>query len=118
MGAAIFGVGWGLSGLCPGPAIVLLSTAQLKAFLFLGAVATGIWGAALIQAKTPKAPEAQPRNRPRQSSEQAARKSDRVHGTKSPAKAGLSYSAAAEHGMPGCISGIPKSLHLLFVQPH
>jgi hypothetical protein len=40
---------------------VLLSTAQLKAFLFLGAVATGIWAAALIQAKTPKAPEAQPR---------------------------------------------------------
>jgi len=60
-GAAIFGVGWGLSGLCPGPAIVLLSTAQLKAFLFLGAVATGIWAAALIQAKTPRAPEAQPR---------------------------------------------------------
>jgi uncharacterized membrane protein YedE/YeeE len=61
VGAALFGVGWGLSGLCPGPAIVLLSTAQLKAFLFLGAVATGIWAAALIQAKTPKAPEAQPR---------------------------------------------------------
>jgi len=59
-GAAIFGVGWGLSGLCPGPAIVLLSTAQLKAFSFLGAVATGIWAAALIQAKTPGAPEAQP----------------------------------------------------------
>jgi uncharacterized protein len=59
-GAAIFGVGWGLSGLCPGPAIVLLSTAQQKAFLFLGAVATGIWAAALIQAKTPTAPEAQP----------------------------------------------------------
>jgi len=58
-GAAIFGVGWGLSGLCPGPAIVLLSTAQLKAFSFLGAVATGIWAAALIQAKTPRAPEAQ-----------------------------------------------------------
>jgi uncharacterized membrane protein YedE/YeeE len=60
VGAALFGVGWGLSGLCPGPAIVLLSTAQLKAFLFLGAVATGIWAVALIQAKTRRAPEAQP----------------------------------------------------------
>ena len=26
VGAAIFGVGWGLSGICPGPTIVLLST--------------------------------------------------------------------------------------------
>ncbi len=45
-GAAIFGAGWGLSGLCPGPAIVLLSTAQLKAFAFFAAVAAGIWAAA------------------------------------------------------------------------
>ena len=53
-GAAIFGVGWGLSGLCPGPAIVLMSTAQLKAFSFLSAVATGIWAAGLIPARKPK----------------------------------------------------------------
>ncbi len=45
-GAAIFGVGWGLSGLCPGPAIVLLSTAQLKAFAFFAATAAGVWAAA------------------------------------------------------------------------
>jgi len=54
-GAAIFGVGWGLSGLCPGPAIVLLSTAQLKAILFFAAVAIGIWTAALIPAAKPSA---------------------------------------------------------------
>ncbi len=61
-GAAIFGVGWGLSGLCPGPAIVLLSTGQLKAFSFFSAVASGIWAAAtLIPARRPKAPTAQPR---------------------------------------------------------
>jgi uncharacterized membrane protein YedE/YeeE len=53
-GAAIFGVGWGLSGLCPGPAIVLLSTAQLKAFSFFAAVAIGIWAAALIPERKPK----------------------------------------------------------------
>jgi len=49
-GAAIFGVGWGLSGLCPGPAIVLLSTAQWKAFLFFAAVVAGIWAAAFLSA--------------------------------------------------------------------
>ena len=53
-GAAIFGVGWGLSGLCPGPVIVLLSTAQLKAFSFFAAVVIGIWAAALIPAAKPK----------------------------------------------------------------
>ena len=54
-GAAIFGVGWGLSGLCPGPAIVLLGTAQLKAILFFAAVVIGIWAAALIPAAKPSA---------------------------------------------------------------
>ena len=53
-GAAIFGVGWGLSGLCPGPAIVLLSAAQLKAFLFFAAVAIGMWAAALLPSRKPK----------------------------------------------------------------
>ncbi len=50
-GAVLFGVGWGLSGLCPGPAIVLLGTIQLKAILFFAAVAAGTWLATLISAK-------------------------------------------------------------------
>jgi hypothetical protein len=54
LGAAVFGVGWGLSGLCPGPVIVLLSTAQLKALSFFGAVAIGIWAAAFIPGTKPK----------------------------------------------------------------
>jgi len=37
------------------PAIVLLSTAQLKAVLFFAAVAIGIWAAALIPAAKPSA---------------------------------------------------------------
>ncbi|MEX2365691.1 MAG: YeeE/YedE family protein, partial [Pseudohongiellaceae bacterium] len=32
-GAVIFGIGWGLAGLCPGPAIVNLSTLQPQIFL-------------------------------------------------------------------------------------
>jgi uncharacterized membrane protein YedE/YeeE len=33
-GAAIFGVGWGLSGFCPGPAIVSLVTAEPAVLVF------------------------------------------------------------------------------------
>jgi uncharacterized membrane protein YedE/YeeE len=53
-GAAIFGVGWGLSGLCPGPVIVLLSAVQLKAVSFFAAVVIGIWAAALLPAAKSK----------------------------------------------------------------
>ena len=52
IGAAIFGVGWGLSGLCPGPSIVLLSTGALKAFLFFGAIVAGLLAVAAIQGAT------------------------------------------------------------------
>jgi O-acetylhomoserine (thiol)-lyase len=63
LGAAIFGVGWGLSGLCPGPAIVLLSTGQTKALAFFVAVAAGIWAAAPITSqKRKEAPARQPSN--------------------------------------------------------
>lgn len=54
-GAALFGAGWGLSGLCPSPAIVLLSTAQPKARVFFGAALGGIWLAAELTRKTQEA---------------------------------------------------------------
>jgi uncharacterized membrane protein YedE/YeeE len=41
-GALLFGVGWGLIGLCPGPAIVDLSTLSLPVFVFVIAMATGM----------------------------------------------------------------------------
>ena len=69
-GAAIFGVGWGLSGLCPGPAIVLLSSGTLKALVFFAAVAIGIWAVALIPARGTRANRNQaPRRRARASAE-------------------------------------------------
>jgi uncharacterized membrane protein YedE/YeeE len=39
-GAALFGVGWGLSGYCPGPALVSLSSTS--ALVFSGAMIAGI----------------------------------------------------------------------------
>jgi len=41
-GAALFGVGWGLAGYCPGPAIVALGSGALGAFVFVAAMAVGM----------------------------------------------------------------------------
>ena len=42
LGAALFGAGWGLIGLCPGPAIAALSTARLDAIVFFVCMAAGM----------------------------------------------------------------------------
>ncbi len=42
LGALLFGVGWGLSGLCPGPGFVMLGTGSLQAVLFVAALVAGI----------------------------------------------------------------------------
>jgi uncharacterized membrane protein YedE/YeeE len=42
LGAALFGVGWGLGGYCPGPALVSLVTGQAPVLIFVAAMAAGI----------------------------------------------------------------------------
>jgi len=44
-GAALFGVGWGISGVCPGPAIAGLGTGNWELLWALGGIAAG----ALVQ---------------------------------------------------------------------
>lgn len=41
-GAVIFGVGWGLSGFCPGPAIVAVAAGAKPALVFVPAMAAGM----------------------------------------------------------------------------
>ncbi|MEI9938169.1 MAG: DUF6691 family protein [Pseudomonadota bacterium] len=41
-GAALFGIGWGVSGYCPGPAIVALGSAARGALVFVIAMAAGM----------------------------------------------------------------------------
>lgn len=41
-GAVIFGVGWGLAGICPGPSLVALNTLQPNVLIFVVAMLTGI----------------------------------------------------------------------------
>lgn len=43
VGPAIFGVGWGLAGFCPGPAITALGCGTLPAALFVVAMFAGMW---------------------------------------------------------------------------
>ena len=44
-GSAVFGVGWGLSGYCPGPAITSLGLGAGAAFGFLAAMLAGVFAA-------------------------------------------------------------------------
>jgi uncharacterized protein len=41
-GAVIFGVGWGLAGYCPGPAIVSLASGRAPVFVFVLSMLTGM----------------------------------------------------------------------------
>lgn len=41
-GAALFGVGWGLGGFCPGPAVVSAMTGDRSVLLFVGAMLVGM----------------------------------------------------------------------------
>lgn len=49
VGSALFGAGWGLAGICPGPALVLL--AQGQALWFVGAMLVGMLLFELIERK-------------------------------------------------------------------
>ncbi|MEC7119652.1 MAG: DUF6691 family protein [Pseudomonadota bacterium] len=43
-GSLAFGAGWGLAGLCPGPALVTAASGNLLALLFVAAMLVGFWG--------------------------------------------------------------------------
>ncbi len=44
LGATLFGAGWGIGGLCPGPALVSLATGGLAVAVFVVAMTAGMWG--------------------------------------------------------------------------
>lgn len=43
IGAGLFGVGWGLAGYCPGPALTGLTTFKFETFVFVAAMFAGMW---------------------------------------------------------------------------
>jgi uncharacterized membrane protein YedE/YeeE len=42
LGSALFGIGWGLSGFCPGPAITSLASGEIKSLIFVAAMMIGM----------------------------------------------------------------------------
>ncbi len=48
-GSALFGIGWGMSGLCPGPALALLAFPPADLWIFLAAMLAGMVGTRLVQ---------------------------------------------------------------------
>lgn len=43
LGGALFGMGWGLAGICPGPALVALASGAPQAAVFVVAMLVGMW---------------------------------------------------------------------------
>ncbi|WP_430262195.1 DUF6691 family protein [Neorhizobium sp. DAR64862/K0K3] len=50
-GAALFGLGWGLVGLCPGPALAALVTARWEAVLFAVAMLLGMFAYRIVSSR-------------------------------------------------------------------
>lgn len=48
-GAIIFGIGWGIAGFCPGPALAALASGSPTVALFVVAMIAGQWAASLIE---------------------------------------------------------------------
>jgi len=48
-GSALFGIGWGIAGFCPGGALPALGTGRWEVFIFTGALVAGIFLAIAIQ---------------------------------------------------------------------
>ncbi len=48
-GSAVFGIGWGIAGFCPGGAIPALGLGEPSAWIFVAAMLTGIAGARTLR---------------------------------------------------------------------
>ena len=44
-GSAVFGIGWGLSGICPGPSLLILTAGSFQAWVFAAGMLAGFFAA-------------------------------------------------------------------------
>jgi uncharacterized protein len=59
-GAALFGIGWGIGGYCPGPAVTSLPTGAASVIVFVLAMTAGMFATARIEAAVGRARAARP----------------------------------------------------------
>ena len=57
IGSVLFGIGWGLSGLCPGPSIASLSFGGIGGVVFVIAMLVGMMAAPALRARLDPEPE-------------------------------------------------------------
>ncbi|MET4102594.1 putative membrane protein YedE/YeeE [Roseovarius sp. MBR-78] len=48
-GSAVFGIGWGIAGFCPGAAVPALGSGKWEVALFVAALLAGLWAARMIR---------------------------------------------------------------------
>ena len=53
-GSALFGIGWGIAGFCPGPALVALGMGEPKAVVFVAAMLAGMGAFELLEQTPPR----------------------------------------------------------------
>jgi uncharacterized membrane protein YedE/YeeE len=53
LGSLAFGIGWGLAGFCPGPALVALGAGQVKSLVFVAAMLAGMLAFEVAQRARP-----------------------------------------------------------------
>ncbi len=58
LGSVLFGMGWGLSGLCPGPAVASIGFGGLGGILFLAAMIVGMLVAPAVRNRLDAVPSA------------------------------------------------------------
>ncbi|WP_204114740.1 YeeE/YedE family protein [Shimia biformata] len=55
VGSVLFGMGWGLAGLCPGPAVASLSYGGWPHWVFFAAMLAGMFAAPAVRARVDRA---------------------------------------------------------------
>ena len=54
-GSAVFGIGWGIAGFCPGGALPAIGTGRAEVLIFVAALVAGIYLARFLQSQGGKA---------------------------------------------------------------
>lgn len=49
IGSMLFGLGWGIAGFCPGPALLALGAGEIKAVVFVASMVAGMMAFELIE---------------------------------------------------------------------